>query len=229
VPIYAPLDYGSRNCGASNGVGILKELFEGLDYKTSRCVEIQREHSSYASNKLYGLVRKTKLEGNIPFIFGGDHLITCYTAAAVASVEGQGLNVLHFDAHHDAYPVPPATHYSFMNVLNSRINVVGRGYRWESEGQTAQHSPLPANGPIYLSIDVDYFSPEVISSVGHAVPTGIAYSPNIDELRSALANLWERVVAVDLCEWHGDSLPGNTGDRKSLTDLVRLIMEGLCS
>jgi arginase family enzyme len=155
------------------------------------------------------------LEGAIPIILGGDHLSTLYAAAGAASVFSD-LSVLQFDAHHDAYQELPLTHYSFVNVLRRRLPVTQVGVRFEAE-KTA-HPPVIRAAPTYLSLDVDYFSPELVRSVGHQVPGEIPGRPCAKDFQAALDEVSGPLVALDVCEWFGSQVDSEISElRAALT------------
>jgi len=224
--IVAPLDYGSRQGGASGGAARILELWDDIQGSLCKRTYIPREHNIYSANRIYELVRYACLQAELPFVIGGDHLLTCFSAAAVASVYPD-LILLHFDAHHDAYTSAPLTHYSMMSVLNQKVEIIGRGYRWDIAKEQAVNRQLPPNRPVYVSLDVDYFSPCLIGGVGHSVPSHNPAYPGVTDLRHEIESLLGRIVALDICEWYGDYSSRTRHDSQTIDAVLKVLAANL--
>lgn len=149
--------------------------------------------------------------GDIPIVLGGDHSLTYF------SVRGQlrrhpRLTVVHFDAHHDRYQTPSVlTHYNVMARMTEDFGcpVYGVGYRYDVALQEFE-LPTELTGPVYLSIDLDFFDPKIVSSVASAVDvsTEAPIIPNFETFSTILQSIQCPIVGADLVEWCG-AAPGS--------------------
>jgi agmatinase len=170
------------------------------------------------------LMRRVLERGALPVVLGGDHAITYPVVRAYR----EQLHVVHFDAHIDYSPFQHGFMYSNMHAfrhirqmdhVESIIQVGIRSLRNEREAvedaisdgnrvidveELRDLTPsglaelLPADAPIYVSIDIDVLDMPLVPGCVSAEPDGIAYS----ELRNALVALSEHtnVVGFDLVE-----------------------------
>jgi arginase family enzyme len=138
-----------------------------------------------------------------PAILGGDHTLTFYCVRELVSRFGQ-LTVIHFDAHHDAYIEPRLTNYSVFHHTKRLLGVpvVGVGYRYQVD-------PFPAAlttnvpGPAYISLDLDYFAPELVSSVNHPIPCAKGRHCSYETFLESLDLITGHLLGFDVVEWRG--------------------------
>jgi agmatinase len=171
-----------------------------------------------------GMVRKILDRGAMPVVLGGDHGISYSIVRAFS----ERLTVVHFDAHVDYQPFVHGVVHSHGNPMRmitsldhvDQILQVGiRSFRTHQEdasdsirdgnsivsarslrqrGPTGLADLLPADGPVYVSIDVDVLDPSIVPGTSAPEPSGLSY----DELRDSLVAIAERacVVGFDLVE-----------------------------
>lgn len=160
---------------------------------------------------------------SIPIVLGGDHAISY---AAVAALHGSGpLNIVWFDAHTDFCPWSGGRWHNHKQVLRrisglghiGRILQIGhRGITYFDESRqsekmtvvTAGAAPklraesllefLPADQPVYISIDIDAVDPRWAPGTGHPVPGGLSAALLSDLARTVVLN--RDVVGLDLME-----------------------------
>ncbi len=159
----------------------------------------------------------------IPFMMGGEHLVTLGTFREVFKV-WPGVHVVHFDAHADLRQDYLGVRLSHACVLRRCHDLVGDGrihqfgirsgereeFQWARAGHTDMH-PFTLDGleetvealagqrvPVYLTVDLDVLDPSVFPGTGTPEAGGVTF----EQLRSALATVCSRldVVALDVNE-----------------------------
>lgn len=162
---------------------------------------------------------------------GGDHSITFPLVEALAAIHGP-LNILHFDAHPDLYhdfAGNPRSHASpFARIMERRLarRLVQVGVRtWNTHNReqarrfgvevvdwtefAPQQVPIPDDGPLYVSIDLDAFDPAFAPGVSHPEPAGLSARDAV----AVLARIHCRVVGADVVELNPQF---DDGDRTAL-------------
>ncbi len=166
-------------------------------------------------------------DGKIPFLLGGEHLVTLGAVRAAAKIHPD-LRIIHFDAHADLredYLGEPLSHACVLrrchDILgDGRIHqfAIRSGTRDEFAFMKAGHvttepftcstlASLPADfssgasnplPPVYLTIDMDVLDPAEFPGTGTQEAGGLRY----DELRRAVMDILGRfrVVAIDNVE-----------------------------
>lgn len=165
--------------------------------------EISREWGYYAPAALELAAQSTYKKGEVPLLLGGGHSLSYWMVRAAVREYGP-LNMIVFDAHHDRYFERRLSHYSVMNRIQSDFPValVPIGNRFEDESAT-QLMREPFDGaPWYISVDVDYFSPQVVASVMHSVETS-GETLDVDSIRHELKAIpvGSPIVGADIVEW----------------------------
>lgn len=134
--------------------------------------------------------------GKIPFLFGGEHLLTWPAVRALVAVYGSDLTILQFDAHADLRTEYEGEQLSHATVMRHLASVVSPSniYQFGIRSATAEElaygqnntnfypfqvlEPLkkirPAlyNRPVYVSLDMDVFDPAFAPGVGTPEPGG---------------------------------------------------------
>lgn len=160
------------------------------------------------------------MNGKIPFMIGGEHLLTYGAVMAVYKKYGD-LRVIHFDAHTDL-------RFSYLGVQMSHATVIRRIYNELGDDKIAQFGirsgereefnfgkahtnlhPFDFEGldlildkfkdyPVYLTIDLDVLDPSVFPGTGTPEPGGVSFS----ELLNATMKVIEksRIVGLDMVE-----------------------------
>lgn len=158
--------------------------------------------------------------GKIPFLLGGEHLVTLGAVRAAAKVH-KGLHILHFDAHADLradYLGSPLSHACVLRrchelVGDHRIYQFGirsgdkaefdwgKGHvfthKFDFEGLSEALDALQGK-PVYLTVDLDVLDPSVFPGTGTPEPGGVSF----DALRRAVTDACRRlhIVAADVNE-----------------------------
>ena len=159
-------------------------------------------------------------DGKIPFLLGGEHLVTLGCVRAVAR-KFRGLHILHFDAHADLRDDYLGAKLSHACVLRRCHELVGDGkifqfgirsgdkseFVWGREHVFTHKFDL--NGletalarlrgkPVYLTVDLDVLDPSVFPGTGTPEPGGVTF----DALRAALTEACNalHIVAADVNE-----------------------------
>lgn len=163
-------------------------------------------------------VQRIVTDGKVPFLLGGEHLVT-YPAVEAVKQFYSDLAVLHFDAHADLrqeYLGVTLSHATVMRrVLELGLELYQFGVRSGSEAEfffapTHTHFypfevrealekviPTLAGRPVYVTIDIDVVDPSFAPGTGTPEPGGCT-SQEILETVYALRDL--RVVGFDLVE-----------------------------
>jgi len=153
-------------------------------------------------------VKRILKAGAFPVIIGGDHAITY----PVVRAYDERLNVVHFDAHLDYVPFVhgvqwangnPIRNVSQLKTCHHIIQVGIRSLRtsqpdvqdsrargndivtipeFHRRGHTALVDRLPANEPVYVSIDIDVLDLPLVPGCSSSEVNGLTY----DELRQTL-------------------------------------------
>lgn len=158
---------------------------------------------------------------SIPFLFGGEHLLTFPAVQALARVYGSDLTVLQFDAHADLrseYEGEELSHATVMRHLTSVLppkNLYQFGIRSATSKEMAyareytnffpfqvleplrKVRPALLDRPVYVSIDIDVFDPAFAPGVGTPEPGG----QTVADMLAALQLLQGlNIVGADIVE-----------------------------
>ncbi|MCR5414043.1 MAG: agmatinase [Kiritimatiellae bacterium] len=166
--------------------------------------------------------------GKIPFMIGGEHLVTL-GAVRAAAARFPDLRIIHFDAHADLRDDYLGEKLSHASVLRRCHDILGDGRIWQfgirsgtreefafmKAGRVttqpfscsdAKNLSFPEGTPVYLTIDMDVLDPADFPGTGTPEAGGLRY----DELRSAVTGILSRfnVVALDNVELSPPLDPG---------------------
>ena len=157
-------------------------------------------------------------EGAVPLLLGGDHAVTVPAFRATLR-RYPDLKLLYLDAHPDLYPDYEGDSLSHACVVSrileleemsgERITQVGVRALTPPQREVAQREGIrvvpawefasfryEAEGPVYLSVDIDVLDPAYAPGCGNPVPGG----PSTRELLALLQTLKGRIVALDVVE-----------------------------
>jgi agmatinase len=157
--------------------------------------------------------------GKRPVLLGGDHSITFPIVKAVGR-QHPGLTIFHFDAHPDLYEEFEGNRLShacpFARIMEAGLakRLVQIGIRTLNGHQREQaekfgvevvemrglpaYGRLKADGPVYITFDMDVLDPAFAPGVSHREPGGIS-------VREAIAHLHAiegEIVGADLVEYN---------------------------
>lgn len=160
-------------------------------------------------------------DGKVPFLLGGEHLVTV-GAFRAAAARHPALRLVHFDAHadlRDAYLGESLSHACVVRrchevsgdgrIFQFGIRSGDRGeFQWSRLGHTEMRlfdtRGVPETVrrlegfPVYLTVDLDVLDPAVFPGTGTPEPGGIGF----EALRSAVTEICGgcNVVACDVVE-----------------------------
>lgn len=159
-------------------------------------------------------------DGKIPFMLGGEHLVTLGAFRAVAK-KFPDVVILHFDAHADLRDEYLGVTLSHACVLRRCWEFIGDGrifqygvrsgdreeFRW-GKGHVETHcfdlagldqrTQQLKGRPVYVTVDLDVLDPSVFPGTGTPEPGGVSF----EELRSAVTDVCQglQVVGCDVNE-----------------------------
>ena len=158
-------------------------------------------------------------QGKRPVSLGGDHSIT-YPIVKAFARRYPDLTIFHFDAHPDLYDEFEGDRLShacpFARIMESGLakrlvqigirTMVGHqreqarrfGVEVVEMGQLPAYEKLKAEGPVYISFDIDVLDPAFAPGISHREPGGMS-------VREAIAHLHAlrgEVVGADLVEYN---------------------------
>lgn len=164
-----------------------------------------------------------------PVMLGGEHTISFPPIKAAARIFGD-ISVLHFDAHsdmRDSYHNDKHSHASIMRRVHECVNhtySVGIRAQCREERDYLNQNPhfgilydherateglnvqkalkALSTQKVYITIDLDYFSPEVMPSVGTPVPGGGGWYETLHFLRAIFEH--KEVIGADVVELKPD-------------------------
>ncbi|MBQ6136143.1 MAG: agmatinase [Kiritimatiellae bacterium] len=158
--------------------------------------------------------------GKVPFLLGGEHLVTLGAVRAAAK-RHPGLRIVHFDAHADLREDYLGVRLSHACVLRRCHDILGDGRIWQfgirsgtrdefsfmkaghvtTEPFSAKTLPslsFPAGTPVYLTVDLDVLDPSEFPGTGTQEAGGLRFGELLDSLMDVLARF--NVVALDNVE-----------------------------
>lgn len=157
--------------------------------------------------------REILSEGKIPFLLGGEHLVSLGAIRAAADAFGD-LMVIHLDAHadlRDDYLGQKLSHATVMRrvcdlVGPERIRQIGiRSCTRQEHGLAVDLASLPeqiamrtGQRPCYLTCDLDILDPSVLPGTGTPEPGGLTFQELVAILISIMTRC--RVVGLDVVE-----------------------------
>jgi agmatinase len=151
--------------------------------------------------------------GAIPFLIGGEHLVTLGAFKAVERYH-KDIKVIHLDAHADLREEYLGLRLSHATVIRRVSEIVGTGRikqigvrsmdRTEVE-LAGELASLPDDviiwgqgSPIYLTCDLDIMDPSIFPGTGTPEPGGITFNDLSEMLLSLINSL--NVAAIDMVE-----------------------------
>ena len=169
---------------------------------------------------LSDIEERTKIiieDGKIPFMIGGEHLVTLGGVRAV-SKRYPDLHIIHFDAHTDLRDDYLGERLSHASVIRRCHDILGDGrifqfgirsgdrseFEWAKKGHVFTNKfnfeglenalEEIGNKPVYLTLDLDVLDPSAFPGTGTPEAGGVTYN----QLLAALLTVCERVNIVGL-------------------------------
>lgn len=160
-----------------------------------------------------------RLHDAVPVILGGDHSIT-YPILRALGPRWPGLTVVHLDAHGDLYDSFGGDRFShacpFARVMEEHLvaRLVQLGVRTLNRHQRDQIArfgiethemrhwtgpfTIRADGPVYLSLDIDVLDPAFAPGIAHPEPGGLS----VRDVVTVIQGLEGRLVGADVVEFN---------------------------
>ncbi len=190
------------------------KFFDGGD------LELSFGDTKSALNDIYTLEEKILNDAKIPFMIGGEHLVTL-PAVEAAFKKHNDLRVIHFDAHTDLRDNYLGAKLSHATVIRRCYDILGadkiaqfgiRSGKREEFIFGRKYTNLHAfnfdglegilekfkNYPVYFTIDLDVLDPSVFPGTGTPEAGGVSFI----ELLNAAMKVIEKsnIVALDMVE-----------------------------
>jgi len=179
-----------------------------------------------APDRALGMIEERAAEildaGKIPFLLGGEHLVTLGSVRAVAK-RYPDLVVVHFDAHADLRDDYLGVRLSHACVLRRCHDILGDGriFQFGIRSGTRDERQFMRDGhvtaelfsdttlpqvvdgigpdvPVYLTVDMDVLDPAEFPGTGTQEAGGLSYTRLVDDVRLVCSKL--NVVALDNVE-----------------------------
>jgi agmatinase len=160
--------------------------------------------------------------GKVPFLLGGEHLVTLGSVRAVAK-RHPGLAIVHFDAHADLREDYLGVKLSHACVLRRCHDILGDGriFQFGIRSGTRDERQFMRDGhvttelfsdttlpsvvekigpktPVYLTVDMDVLDPSEFPGTGTQEAGGLSYPRLVEDVRLICSKL--NVVALDNVE-----------------------------
>ena len=183
--------------------------------------------------------------GKIPFLLGGEHLVSLGAVRAAAK-KYPDLHIIHFDAHADLREDYLGVRLSHACVMRRCHDLLGDGRIWQFgirsgtrdefafmredhvttepfSVNTLASLSFPEGTPVYLTVDLDVLDPSEFPGTGTQEAGGLRFT----ELLSALTEILRRfnVVALDNVELS----PGLDASGRSTALACKILREQLLS
>ena len=176
--------------------------------------------SRLALAQIEDFAREVLAAGKIPFMTGGEHLVTLGAFRAAAE-KYPDISIIHFDAHADLRDEYLDVKLSHACVLRRCWEIVGDGrifqfgirsgdreeFHWGKDHVSTQRFDFQGleetvkslqGKPVYFTVDLDVLDPSVFPGTGTPEPGGVSF----EELRKAAACVCKNadIVACDVNE-----------------------------
>ena len=174
-----------------------RELTEGAVYDCGD-LELAIGDSKAVLAQIEETAGKILDDGKLPFMIGGDHLVTLGAVRAAAE-RYPDLHIIHFDAHTDLRTDYLGVELSHACVIRRCWEILGDGrihqfgirsgekyeFDWAKSGHTDFHpfvlEGLPdtireiGGAPVYFTVDLDVLDPSVFPGTGTPEPGGVDF------------------------------------------------------
>ena len=173
------------------------ELPENLVYDCGD-LELAIGSSEAVLGQIEECAREIIKDGKVPFMIGGEHLVTLGSVRAAAE-KYPDMHIIHFDAHTDLRTDYLGVELSHACVIRRCWDILGDGrihqfgirsgekqeFDWAKSGHTDFH-PFRLDGlqdvlaelgntPVYFTVDLDVLDPSVFPGTGTPEPGGVDF------------------------------------------------------
>lgn len=160
-------------------------------------------------------------DGKLPFMIGGEHLVTLGAVRAVAK-KHPDLHIIHFDAHTDLRDDYLGERLSHASVIRRCHDILGDGriyqfgirsgdrseFKWSAEGHVVTNKfnfeglkevvKEIGDKPVYLTVDLDVLDPSVFPGTGTPEAGGVTFTQLLDAIFTVCAG--SNIVGCDVNE-----------------------------
>ncbi|MCQ2145755.1 MAG: agmatinase [Bacteroidales bacterium] len=161
-------------------------------------IELSMGSSEIALGQISERTRTILEDGKLPFMVGGEHLVTLGAFREVAA-KYPDVHVIHFDAHTDLRDEYLGVQLSHACVIRRCHDIVGDGrihqfgirsgdrpeFVWAAQGHTEMHKfnldgleetvKSLGSTPVYFTIDLDVLDPSIFPGTGTPEAGGIGF------------------------------------------------------
>lgn len=182
-------------------------------------LELSLGNTQRTLDTIYDFTKDILADHKLPFMIGGEHLVTLGSFKAVAE-KYPDVHIIHFDAHADLRDEFLGTPLSHATVLHRCYDIVGNDriyqfgirsgekaemiwgkdkvftHKFDFEGLDEIIAKL-ADKPIYFTVDLDVLDPAVFPGTGTPEAGGVSFN----ELRLAMQKVAKlNIVGTDMVE-----------------------------
>ncbi|MBB5335506.1 agmatinase [Pectinatus brassicae] len=182
-------------------------------------LELSLGNTQKTLDTIYNFTKDILSDNKLPFMIGGEHLVTLGSFKAVAE-KYPDVHIIHFDAHADLRAEFLGTPLSHATVLHRCYDIVGNDriyqfgirsgekaemiwgkdkvftHKFDFEGLDEVIAKL-ADKPIYFTVDLDVLDPAVFPGTGTPEAGGVSFN----ELRIAMQKVAKlNIVGTDMVE-----------------------------
>ena len=218
---FAPHAIRSESFGLETYSPWLDRDLEDINVFDSGDIELCIGSASKALDQISERTATILKDGKIPFMIGGEHLVTLGAFREVFS-KYPDVHIIHFDAHTDLRDDYLDVKLSHACVLRRCHDLTGDGrihqfgirsgeraeWRWSREGHTDLH-PFNFDGladtvrglgdkPVYFTIDLDVMDPSVFPGTGTPEYGGVTFMQLIEAIYTVCNGC--NIVGLDVNE-----------------------------
>lgn len=174
-----------------------RELLEGKVYDCGD-LELAIGSTELVLEQIEGCAEKIFADGKLPFLIGGEHLVTLGSVRAAVK-KYPDMHIIHFDAHTDLRKDYLGVELSHACVIRRCWELLGDGrihqfgirsgekeeFDWAKSGHTDFHPfclddlkdtmKKLKNVPVYFTVDLDVLDPSVFPGTGTPEPGGVGF------------------------------------------------------
>lgn len=195
-----------------------KDLMESFVFDAGD-LDLPFGNTQKALNEISDFVRKVILDDKIPFMIGGEHLVTLGSVSELAK-KYPDLHIIHFDAHADLRDEYMGEKLSHATVMRRCWDIVGDNrifqfgirsgereeFYWAEDHVVMNKFNFKGlediveklkDKPIYLSIDLDVLDPAFFPGTGTPEAGGVSF---LELLEAATKVSKLNIVALDVNE-----------------------------
>lgn len=190
-------------------------------------LELSIGNTDIVLNEIYNSTKKIVKDSKVPFMIGGEHLVTLPAFKAVYE-KYEDVCVLHFDAHTDLREEYNNNKNSHATVIKRIWDIVGnnRIYQFGIRSGTKEEFEFAlkdkntymevgtintfkdivdslGNKNVYLTIDLDVLDPSIFPGTGTPEPGGVTYK-EFEGIFTILKNSNIKLVGADIVELSPD-------------------------